>query len=212
MKFGRQLHLFIILFTFCFSCVKNSRQFIKSDGKTCQNNKVVDEYIVHWKNLKPTLVHTLDTKKYIEANSDQLIFIEPNYRSKKQKISVVNNSSSLNMNYFFRDMIETEAAWKNGYFGQGIQIAVVDAGVDIGHPHLRSHLVVNQKEHDGINNLDDDDNGFIDDIYGWNFISNQQKSEDEVGHGTAIAGLIVGDPESPSLALHPKPKSWLSIL
>ncbi len=204
MKFICQFHLFLMLFICCFSCVNHSRQFAESDAKICQNNKVADEYIVHWKNLKPTLVHTLDAQKYIKKNSDQLIFIEPNYRSKKQKMSIATNNTSLSNNYFFRALIETDTAWKNGYLGQGIQIAVVDSGVDISHPQLRSHLVVNQKELAGIHNFDDDDNGFIDDIYGWNFISNQQKSEDEIGHGTAIAGLIVGDPESPSLALAPK--------
>ena len=66
MKFICQFHLFLMLFICCFSCVNHSRQFAESDAKICQNNKVADEYIVHWKNLKPTLVHTLDAQKYIK--------------------------------------------------------------------------------------------------------------------------------------------------
>jgi subtilisin family serine protease len=75
-------------------------------------------------------------------------------------------------------------------------IAVIDTGVDAQHPSLRNSLWVNKKEIPN-NKIDDDKNGFIDDIHGWNFVKNNNDLTDNHGHGTHIAGLISGD--SPEL-------------
>jgi thermitase len=77
-------------------------------------------------------------------------------------------------------------------------VAVIDTGVDTEHPDLKSHLWVNIGE-TGLdskgrdkskNQIDDDKNGFIDDVHGWNFASNSPALADHHGHGTHIAGLI----------------------
>ncbi len=52
-----------------------------------------------------------------------------------------------------------------------IIVAVIDGGVDINHEDLKSNIWVNRKEIPG-NGIDDDKNGYIDDIYGWNFLGN----------------------------------------
>ena len=56
-----------------------------------------------------------------------------------------------------------------------IIVAVIDAGVDIHHPDLRGQLWINEDEIAG-NNIDDDGNGYVDDIYGWNFIGGKDTS------------------------------------
>lgn len=70
-----------------------------------------------------------------------------------------------------------------------VTIAVIDTGADISHPQLRDHLWVNTKEIPG-NGVDDDQNGFVDDVNGWNFISDNNQVKDRHGHGTHIAGII----------------------
>lgn len=80
-------------------------------------------------------------------------------------------------------------AWAAGYTGQGILVAVVDTGVDLDHPDLVSRLYVNPGEIPG-NGVDDDGNGFIDDVSGYDFADRDGRPDDTNGHGTHVAGTI----------------------
>ena len=78
---------------------------------------------------------------------------------------------------------------------KNVIVAVVDGGIDITHEDLIDNLYVNEKEKNGQPNVDDDGNGFIDDIYGYNFVTAKDvvggKIEpDDGGHGTHVAGTI----------------------
>jgi len=70
-----------------------------------------------------------------------------------------------------------------------IIVAVVDTGIDITHPQLASQLYVNPDEIPG-NGIDDDENGYIDDVHGWNFHDNDNDLSDSNFHGTHVAGII----------------------
>jgi len=84
------------------------------------------------------------------------------------------------------------AAWDET-LGGGVVIALVDSGVDSAHTDLRDRLWHNPAEVPGNNrDDDDDDNGFIDDVHGWDFANRDAVPDDELGHGTSVAGLIVG--------------------
>lgn len=95
--------------------------------------------------------------------------------------------------------IDAVSAW--GTFGTGgldsagndIVVAVVDGGVDLKHPDLMANLWVNKGEIAG-NKIDDDGNGFVDDINGWNAYNNSGAVASN-SHGTHVAGTIgaVGD-------------------
>ena len=73
--------------------------------------------------------------------------------------------------------------------GRGVIVAVVDTGVDFTHTALRDHMWVNSREIAG-NGVDDDGNGFIDDIHGFDFESDDSDPSDDAGHGTHCAGII----------------------
>lgn len=73
--------------------------------------------------------------------------------------------------------------------GSGIIVAVVDTGIDKNHPDIAANVWSNTREIPN-NGIDDDDNGYIDDCWGWNFVNNTNGSIDDYGHGTHVAGTI----------------------
>ncbi len=72
--------------------------------------------------------------------------------------------------------------------GDTIVVAVIDDGININHPDLVNHIWVNRHELEGTGE-DDDGNGYIDDVYGWNTFSNTGNIEGGF-HGTPVSGMI----------------------
>jgi subtilisin family serine protease len=81
-------------------------------------------------------------------------------------------------------------AWKISKGSKDITIAVIDTGIDYNHEDLKDNIWVNEKEQNGVAGVDDDGNGFIDDIHGYDFTRNSGNSMDDNGHGTHCAGTI----------------------
>lgn len=81
-------------------------------------------------------------------------------------------------------------AWSQQTDCQGVRIMTIDSGVDLEHPDLEQNLWVNVAERDGEPGVDDDGNGFPDDVYGWNVESNDNDVQDTNGHGTQTSGVI----------------------
>lgn len=84
--------------------------------------------------------------------------------------------------------INVEGAWDDTYGVSTVTIAIVDSGIDTSHVDLAENLWRNPGEVAG-NGLDDDSNGFIDDVSGWNFVGGNNNVSDENGHGTLTAGV-----------------------
>ncbi|MCB2212726.1 S8 family serine peptidase [bacterium] len=88
------------------------------------------------------------------------------------------------------------AAWDEAPAATGVKIAILDNGVDIDHKDLRSIIWTNDAEDGGTSNFDDDGNGYVDDIYGWdandwdgNPDAPSLDPSESPGHGTHCSGI-----------------------
>jgi len=85
--------------------------------------------------------------------------------------------------------INAAEAWKMTKGSSAVNVAIIDTGIDYNHPDLQGNLWVNPGEI-ADNGKDDDKNGYIDDVYGWDFRNNDNDPMDGHGHGTHVAGTI----------------------
>ena len=91
-----------------------------------------------------------------------------------------------------QDLLNASTVWKKGYTGKGVTVAVIDTGIQLDHPEFKGNLWRNTAEIPG-NGKDDDGNGFVDDVRGWNFADDNADLADSRDHGTHIAGIIAAN-------------------
>lgn len=88
--------------------------------------------------------------------------------------------------------IGADSVWAVGTRGSGVVVAVLGTGVRYTHVDLADHLWTNADEIPG-NGIDDDLNGYVDDYLGFDFVNDDGDPRDDHGHGTFVAGLVLGD-------------------
>jgi subtilisin family serine protease len=87
--------------------------------------------------------------------------------------------------------VGTIAAWDMTLGNPAVVVAVVDTGVDLTHEDIPADAIwTNTTELNGVAGLDDDGNGLVDDVRGWDWSDNDALPQDEHGHGTHVAGVI----------------------
>jgi thermitase len=86
--------------------------------------------------------------------------------------------------------MQMEDAWDIEQGSSSIVVATMDTGLKLDHPEFEGRLWVNTLEIAG-NGIDDDNNGYIDDINGWDYANEDNIPTDDHGHGTNVTGIIV---------------------
>jgi len=126
---------------------------------------------------------------------NMVISAEPNFVN---TISIVPDDDEFSYQWGLRNMlrpgfdINVEAAWEITTGDPRVVVAIIDDCVDFLHEDLQPNLWTNEGEIPG-NWIDDDTNGFVDDIHGWNFVDNNNfvlPHADEDAHGTHVAGIV----------------------
>jgi hypothetical protein len=129
----------------------------------------------------------------LEALS-QVEWVKPNYQYEGEPREFVRPKDPLFSRQLHHEIIQSPLAWLISLGSSEVIVAVTDDGVDIDHEDLRDSIWINPGEIAG-NGIDDDNNGYIDDVYGWDFSSNDNdprpvSSWSGGDHGTHVAGII----------------------
>ncbi|MFW5871124.1 MAG: S8 family serine peptidase [Verrucomicrobiota bacterium] len=126
----------------------------------------------------PRLVQALSAHEAVEL-------VEPDYLV--YALETIPNDSSYGQ-LWGMDEIDAPKAWDLNT-GGNIVIGVLDTGIDYNHSDLADNMWVNEEEIPG-NGIDDDNNGYVDDVYGWDFYDNDNDPASDNAHGTHVAGTI----------------------
>ncbi|MBR8831838.1 MAG: hypothetical protein N5P05_002179 [Chroococcopsis gigantea SAG 12.99] len=139
-------------------------------------------------NVTAKQISIIDGKKYSSVNGYGLVNASAAVASAIGAPSFP-KVTTLEANNWGANLINAPSAWAKGYTGFGVIVAVLDTGVDRTHSDLGQNIWINNKEIAG-NGIDDDQNGFVDDVYGWNFVEKNNNTMDFHSHGTHVAGTI----------------------
>lgn len=86
--------------------------------------------------------------------------------------------------------IDAPEAWELHTGSRTVRVGVIDTGIDFTHPELSANIGSNAAEASGTPGIDDDGNGYIDDIRGWDFANDDNNPIDDHNHGTHVSGTI----------------------
>lgn len=156
-----------------------------------------------------------DNKSQVEllASHPDVEYVEPNYKYTKfdvptdadfsQQWGLLNDGKNSG-SWWSRGKagvdISALEAWKISKGSVDVKIAVIDTGVDYNHEDLKNNIMINEAEKNGEPGVDDDGNGYVDDIYGYDFANDDADPMDGHGHGTHSAGVIGAEHNSIGIA------------
>jgi thermitase len=142
-----------------------------------------------------------DLNRISSVRDRRIEYVEPNYI---YRIQAVPNDPEYKMLWGLKNSgqtikdtvgkagvdIQAEKAWDITVGSHNVVVAVIDTGIDYTIADLKENIWINQKELSGQKGFDDDGNGYIDDVYGYDFFNNDGDPKDDHGHGSHVGGTI----------------------
>lgn len=167
-----------------FLGVTNSERIFKNISETEKEyNELLKLYILEYSSPYDPLFISGKLNNY-----SSIEWAEPHF---VHEITFVpNDPKYLDNSQWFLDAIFAQQAWDINKGSSDIVVAIIDTGVDWDHPDLQNNIWTNPDEIPN-NGIDDDGNGFVDDVRGWDFGSGDNNPmEDAAVHGTHVAGIV----------------------
>ncbi len=192
-----QAGLLIPMLAFIVNCSGSgdttAEEKFQSPSSTCGSFAIKNKFIVHWKNGDMTFESAVDREKFVNEfmteNNEEIAWAEHDYKLKQfNPVTSPIASSEVTEFDWGQQKIQVEDVWARGIDGSGVLVAVIDSGVDIDHPQLANQIYRNPREFE--NGIDDDGNGLIDDISGYDFERDRPQVTDGTGHGTHVSGIV----------------------
>ena len=158
------------------------------NGQTVADNNMSKLYCVSIVSDNP--VQVLEMVNDLKA-LPEVEYAEPNYMVRATVLpSETYKAEPLYSQFWGPAAIGLEQLWDQPITGvKNPVIAILDTGVDIEHPDLKANIWTNTAELNGSEGIDDDNNGFADDIHGYDFVNQTGRMRDNNGHGTHCAGI-----------------------
>lgn len=209
MKINKRLYLIPVLLLVVFVL----SFFISNDSKAFSETEENDQYkhgevLIKFKNDDEIYKFKFDSElgldQVIESygNNEYVEVVEPNFI---YQLSLTPNDAKYFQEWHL-EQVQAPTAWEITTGSNQVTIAIIDSGVDINHPDIKNNVWVNRDEIPD-DNIDNDNNGYIDDINGWDFLDDVpdptpkldypledlDKNRGGLNHGTVIAGIIAAE-------------------
>lgn len=203
----RASFIFIFLFVLTWAASATDLKYTPSEivcssnlGEKIHGMRVLSKYpsVVFNKSSKINLIKfsemnlsheslLMRSRELIDKNRNlgKIIFCSPNYIYKLNKEPNDTRWGQL----WGMVKIKAPQAWDRSTGSSQVLVGIVDTGILTNHSDLSGNLSVNINEVPG-NGVDDDNNNYIDDVFGYNFVSNNSTVTDNNGHGTHVSGTI----------------------
>jgi thermitase len=143
--------------------------------------------------IGPSLINSFISLQQVFPNQD-LSTLQWGFHNTGDNTPPEEGTTTTNKGTVGYDAKVTEAWTHLGPPKKEVVVGIIDSGIDLNHEALVNQIYTNKLELHGQTGVDDDNNGFIDDINGYSFLDNSPNVKDEHGHGTHCAGVIAADP------------------
>jgi subtilisin family serine protease len=160
-----------------------------------QKDFVISGYIPGidvWKGRGEETAVTQLLSNKIEQQDDFVTWLEPNHVV--YAADMVPNDTFYLPQQENLQVIGLPSAWEISV-GNNMQLAIIDTGVDLDHSDLVNKIWLNLAEIPD-NGVDDDDNGYVDDTHGWDFVNNDNVPQDDNSHGSFVSGIAAAESDN----------------
>lgn len=158
--------------------------------------------MLHLSDVSPTSLESLKANPEVEfIEPNYILSLDPDYKQNAQQVNQqdLNQMAASGTSLYSQSMapVQVTESWaieKQPASATKVIVAVIDTGLDVEHAVFKQSGAVykNLAEVNGVTGVDDDHNGYVDDINGWNFVNNSPVMYDDSDHGTHVSGIVLG--------------------